>query len=60
MVFIDTVHGLEQMGWIERIEYPHQAQESRVLTTPKCEQDVRRAIAITSSEAVGPLLDEAL
>jgi DNA-binding HxlR family transcriptional regulator len=50
-VLIDTLHGLERLGWIERQEYPTKLRKVEYSLTPKCEQDFRRAIAIASSEA---------
>ena len=50
-VLIDTLHGLEEVGWIIRQEYPTRLKRVEYSLTPKCEEDVRRAIAIASSEA---------
>jgi DNA-binding HxlR family transcriptional regulator len=49
-VLIDTFHGLEEIGWIERQEYSTKLRKVEYSLTPKCEQDVRRAIAIASNE----------
>ena len=50
-VLIDTLHGLEELGWIERHEYPTKLRRVEYSLTPKCEQDVRRAIAVASRDA---------
>jgi DNA-binding HxlR family transcriptional regulator len=52
-VLIDTLHGLEGLGWIGRQEFPAKLRRVEYSLTRKCEQDVRRAIAIASSEADG-------
>jgi DNA-binding HxlR family transcriptional regulator len=50
-VLIDPLHGLEELGWIARQEYPTKLRRVEYSLTPRCEPDVRRAIAIASSEA---------
>lgn len=50
-VLIDALHGLEEVGWIERQEYPSKLKRVEYSLKAKCEQNVRRAIAIASSEA---------
>lgn len=52
-VLIDTLHGLEGLGWIERQEFPTRLRKVEYSFTSKSEQDVRRAIAIASSEVEG-------
>lgn len=59
-VLIDTLHGLEELGWVERREYPTKVRRVDYSLKPTCEQDVRRAIAIALREAAGPPLDHAL
>lgn len=59
-VLIDTLHGLEVLGWIERQEFPTKLRKVEYSLTPKCEQEVRRAIAVASSDATGPPLDQSL
>jgi DNA-binding HxlR family transcriptional regulator len=49
-VLIDTLHGLEEMGWIERREYPTTLKKVEYAFTSRCERDIRRAIAIASGE----------
>ena len=49
-VLIDTLHGLEQLGWIERQEYPSKLKRVEYSLTAKRETDVRRAISIASNE----------
>lgn len=50
-VLIDTLHGLEELRWIERREYPTKIKRVEYSLTAKCEQEVRRAIATASSES---------
>lgn len=51
-VLIDTLHGLEGLGWIERQEFSTRLRKVSYSLTSKCEQDVRRAIAIALRETV--------
>jgi len=53
-VLIDVLHGLEEVGWIERKEYPSRLKRVEYSLTPKCEQHVRRTITIASNKAVDP------
>jgi hypothetical protein len=50
-VLIDTLRGLEELGWVERREYPTKVRRVDYSLKPTCEQDVRRAISIASREA---------
>lgn len=59
-VLIDALHGLEELGWIERQEYPSKLKRVEYSLTAKCEQDVRRAIAVASSDAAIQPLDQSL
>jgi DNA-binding HxlR family transcriptional regulator len=52
-VLIDTLHGLEGLGGIERQEFPTKLRRVEYSLTESCEHDVRRAVAIASSEADG-------
>ena len=54
-VLIDTLHGLEELGWIARKEYPTKLKRVEYSLTPKCKEDVRRAVAIASSQAAASL-----
>lgn len=49
-VLIDTLHGLEELGWIERHEYSFKLKRVEYSLTAEREQDVRRAAAIASRE----------
>lgn len=57
-VLIDTLHGLEELGWIERKEYPSKLKRVEYSLTTKCEPDVRRAISIASNKAASQALDQ--
>lgn len=59
-VLIDTLHGLEELGWIERQEYPAKLKRVEYSLTARREQDVRRAIALASSDAGGPSTNHSL
>ena len=50
-VLIDTLHELEELGWIERQEYLSKIKRVEYSLTAKCEQEVRRAISIATNEA---------
>lgn len=49
-VLIDTLHGLEELGWIERQEYPTKLKRVEYSLAAKCEKDVRRAVSTALSE----------
>lgn len=52
-VLIDTLRGLEELGWIARKEYPTKLRRVEYSLAAQCEQDVRRALTIASSESAG-------
>lgn len=59
-VLIDTLHGLGELGWIERQEYPSKLKRVEYSLKTKCGEHVRRAIAIASNEAASHAADRTL
>lgn len=49
-VLIDTLHSLEELGWIERREYHTKLKKVEYAFTSGYERDIRRVIAIASCE----------
>lgn len=55
-VLIDTLHGLEELGWIERHEFSSKVKKVEYSLVARCEQQVRRAIVLASDDSTsGPL-----
>lgn len=52
-VLIDTLHALEELGLIERREFPTKVRRVDYSLTPICEHNVRRVLAIASHETTG-------
>ncbi len=57
-VLIDTLHGLEELGWIARREYATKLRKVEYSLTAKREADVRRAISIASNRVPSQAPDE--
>jgi len=51
---IDTLHGLEELGWVERKVYATKVRRVEYFLAAKYEQHVRRAVAIASREETRP------
>jgi DNA-binding HxlR family transcriptional regulator len=53
-VLIETLHGLEELSWIERTVYATKVRKVEYFLAVKYDQDIRRAIAIVSRGEAGP------
>lgn len=57
-VLIDTLRGLEQLGWIKRQDYPSKLKRVEYSLAGKCEQEIRRAVSIASRETAAQTKDQ--
>lgn len=47
-VLVDVLHGLIELGWLERREYLSKLKRVEYSLAMNCEQNVRRAVAIAT------------